>query len=323
MHIDPEIAALRSEQALQRSTTLRMEQARENWLSLPATKVVVADLQQYGTGKPLAELPALSGIVSGYTSAASFVDGFISIFTDGLQDKWLGKIPFSHSCQGGFSTLQLLSEGGASLALLAYDPIKQDAPIESAIFVDRELHEIVVTGSAVAKVHRLSCADPGEMRITSEQRCLKPGVTFTACDHHVTRQIVSVEQSLVVLQLTRTRDEPGPTREYHLADAQMIQQASGSKQVSQCEIALAVLGAMKRRDAVTTMAALACDGPAHLRWEAIRQTLALDPIAGMRLLAQVASSPDDHLQRMASNLMDQLTARYPQLSEEKVAPCPA
>jgi hypothetical protein len=58
-----------------------------------------------------------------------------------------------------------------------------------------------------------------------------------------------------------------------------------------------------------------------LRWQALRECLALDTLAGFRALTAVATACDDPLAGAAGALRAQLVETYPQLG--RIQPCPA
>jgi hypothetical protein len=84
-----------------------------------------------------------------------------------------------------------------------------------------------------------------------------------------------------------------------------------------------LLGAMGRTDAVPVFADIAKQGGEQLRWEALRNCLALDSVAGFQALGKVAGDPDDTLVGSAAALKTQLLAAHPQFSKLEEAPCPA
>jgi hypothetical protein len=61
-------------------------------------------------------------------------------------------------------------------------------------------------------------------------------------------------------------------------------------------------------------------GSAHLRWQAVRECLALDTARGFALLSRIAADPADDLSTSAGALRAQLVETYPQLES---GPCPA
>ena len=85
---------------------------------------------------------------------------------------------------------------------------------------------------------------------------------------------------------------------------------------------LAMLGRMGRKDAAPHMAELACgEASPELRWQALRECLALDTQAGFGALSVIAARSDDALCGPAGALRAQLIEAHPQLQE--LEPCPA
>jgi hypothetical protein len=69
------------------------------------------------------------------------------------------------------------------------------------------------------------------------------------------------------------------------------------------------------------MAELACgEASAALRWQALRECLALDTQTGFTALAVIAARTEDALSGPAGALRAQLIEAHPQLQE--VEPCP-
>ncbi|MDG2005376.1 MAG: hypothetical protein P8J20_18800 [Novosphingobium sp.] len=131
-----------------------------------------------------------------------------------------------------------------------------------------------------------------------------------------------VETCLVTLRLQRRLPDLGPTREYRLADGQLVHQAAGHVRDSRIEMTMALLGRMGREDAASLLAEVALEeGSAALRWQALRECLALDTLTGFTKLCAVVRSMDDELAPMAGALRSQLIEAHPQLAE--IAECHA
>jgi hypothetical protein len=85
---------------------------------------------------------------------------------------------------------------------------------------------------------------------------------------------------------------------------------------------LAMLGRMGRKDAAPLIAEIAAgEGSPALRWQALRECLALDTQVGFAALSAVAGAAGDPLAANAGALRAQLIEAYPQLQE--VEQCPA
>ena len=130
------------------------------------------------------------------------------------------------------------------------------------------------------------------------------------------RLITNVEQSVLLLQLSRTAEHPTAAREFDSESGQFLRSASGDKLTSRKVMALSVLGALEHRDALPVLGDVARDAwlDDDLRWEAVRQTLALDSASGMRLLNDLAEQSPDALAQPAARLRSQLLGAYPQLA---------
>ncbi len=174
-------------------------------------------------------------------------------------------------------------------------------------------------------LHRVHPGSNRNAEIKSQYHEWTSGSRILLSGANETRQVLEVKQTLLVLQLIRAPEHPGLTREYALGTGKLLMQSSGEKRVSQQEMAMAVLSAMDRSDAAPAIADLGRSGPEHRRWEAVRHTLALDTLEGMRLLEEIAQDRDDPLQRQALELESQLKTIYPQLANAMRAeqqPCP-
>ena len=85
---------------------------------------------------------------------------------------------------------------------------------------------------------------------------------------------------------------------------------------------LALLGRMGRREAAPTMAAMAREsGSEALRWQALRECLALDTKEGFEALTDVARATGDPLAMPAGALRAQLVEAHPELLSLVPVPC--
>lgn len=323
MQIAPEIAALRSDKPAQRQLRQIMEAAHSEWRAPSEVGEVLADLARFAAGEPLSRLGAMGRLMRGPGAAQGFVKDWCRAFLQVLARVPLAQVPLRHHHRAGYSWMQLASHGGATLSLAVYEELADPPPARSAVFSDREQHELVLAGRASAICHRIVATTPDHAHIASEARALAAGDVMTCAGEQAARRIEAVEGRLVLLQLTRVPEAPGLTREYALPSGVLLKQSSGDKRTSQREMAMAVLVALDRHDAAQAIALHANAGPEHLRWEALRHTLALDARAGSALLARIARSPNDPLAAPALELQAQLQAAYPPFALLKESPCPA
>jgi hypothetical protein len=104
----------------------------------------------------------------------------------------------------------------------------------------------------------------------------------------------------------------------------VVHRASGDLAASRSEMMLTVLGRMGHAAAAPEMASLAREpGEPSLRWQALRECLALDTTAGFAALLAIARAADDPLCAAAGALRAQLVETHPQLLALEDDPCPA
>jgi hypothetical protein len=321
MRVDASIAALRRDRPSQRRLQILAQETRADWLAKPEVAPVASALAQYAQGAALDELPALARIVSDLESGRDFVSCWVEAGIAALGREPLCQIAHRHSCSPGLSTMRLLSAGGASLTVLAYEQRPEMAHPATASFVDREQRELVLAGKGFVLFHERVGQSSTDERVRSRELHLLAGRTVSLAPLCESRQVLWVEGRMLVLQLARSSHNPRPTCEYRLSDGALVRQASGDKRASQLEMAMAVLGAMHRRDAVPAIARHASHGAPHLRWDALRHIVALDPVRGVSLLGDIASVEHDPLTAPARNLRQDLLARFPQLEAEGNAQC--
>lgn len=158
--------------------------------------------------------------------------------------------------------------------------------------------------------------------IEPRPRTLIPGDVLSRDALSEALQYSSISGTLVTLDLNCRDRRAVVAREVALADGAPLRQSACDPRDSRHELMAALLGQMARTDAAPALAALArTDAPAPLRWQVLREALALDTRAGFAALGAVADRPGDPLARAAHDLRAQLQAAHPQLRE--LAACPA
>ena len=319
MHVHPLIAALRSDPASQRRSQAVMEDSIAAWRSGEQVAALESDLRSFGCGASLGDLPALETLMFDHKRAIGFADRFNQAVIAGLHREPLGEAPLRHTLRDGFSHLQLMQSGGATLSICAYEPVVDPRQPVSAQFADCEIFEIVVSGEARGEFYNLEPLGSGAVRIETTPMLLIAGDRVHRRARQDSRQLLTVTRSLLALQLSRVPKTPGPAYEYRLSDAALINQVSGDKKASEKMMALAVLGALGHRDGLGAMDAFATNSDHDLdaRWEAVRQILAMDTQRGMDLLGRLASMKADALAQPASNLIQHLHTIEPALSHKQ------
>ena len=226
--------------------------------------------------------------------------------------------------------MQLAEVGGAVLSLVSIEGevLHQRPAAQTLCFTDCERHEIGLVGEGEARTVSLTdSAKP--LQFLDIQ--LRVGSRTSMSGPNTTRIIDRVSQRLVALRLSRTPANPVPTREFRLMDGELVHQASADRRASRHEMFLATLGRMGRSDASPIMAEMALEGTRegiatgadHLRWETLRECLALDTASGFAALSQIAADAADLFARHAGALRAQLLEEPPQIARLEAASCRA
>lgn len=289
------------------------------WRARPEVTAALAALKRFGDGAPIEGCPELAVLFDGARSRAlEFASGLVETGIAGLAVHPLGQLPLRHAATPAAHTLLLAHHGSATLALVVFDGealVGLPEPA-SAEFVPVEIWSHVLAGTGMADhvlCHKLE-DDHADLEVGTMP--LQPGTVLYRHGRYESLRMRSVRGSLVKLRLQRLIDGNEPAREYALADGALLHQAAARSEDSRCELAMAALARMGRRDAIPAMSRIAM-GPGHaaLRWQALRELLTLDTRAGMVLLAQFAALEDDPLASPARELQASLLAAWPELEE--------
>lgn len=320
MRIDPQLRALRSDTAPPRKEQFALEAARDAWAQGPVRKVL-EELERYGSEGALGEYPALAGLFAQEGTARELTEVLMASLLEEVRAHPLGQVPLRHQYKDGLSVLQIAQRGRAALSLITYEETQID-PI-SVCFAGGERHEAVLAGSADICEFDLPAEGPERASIDCRTRRAVGG-EYLRCEGQAhTRQIRQVHGRFVVLRLSRTEEVPPETRQYSLADRRLLHRASGCRAESQRKMATALLGRMGRSDVAPLLARLTMEGSDHIRWQTLRECLALDTVQGFGALSAIARDPADSLSTPAGALMAQLVEAHPQLSQIEVSRCPA
>jgi hypothetical protein len=308
VRVDPAIADLRRGRVPQLRMQAAMYAVRDAWRREARVAPVFKAFEAYAEGSSLAACAALAELFAEGGAAETFVASLCGAFAATLGREPFGQVPFRHAFDEGLSTLLLARSGTARLSLLAQEPGGYETA--SVLFSDAERHEAVIAGEARA---RLTIRRP-EGALEHERQYLAKGRSVALDLAHETLFVESVERRLVRLRLHRDAPQAGPTREFSLADGRLVLQSSGDVRQSRQEMMLALLGRMKRTEAAPLIAEIAGeDGPDALRWQALRESLALDTASGFAALCRIARAPLDPLAAPAGILRAQLVEAHPEL----------
>ena len=192
-----------------------------------------------------------------------------------------------------------------------------------ATFPDSEWDEIVLAGAADIALLEIRGERRDHAVIDSRCRTIGAGDRLSFAGAAKSRMVRRVHGRLLTLRLTRIAPRPRPTRQYDLATGRLVHRASGDRHESRDEMMMALLGRMRRKDAAPVLAALTRSGSDHLRWQALRECVALDSAAGFAALDRIATDPTDDLAPEAGALRARLVEAHPQLARWEPVPCPA
>lgn len=288
------------------------------------TAPVHAAMEQFGAGAALEQCAPVADLFgAGSPHGMEFAQGFVADCLAGLTAHPLGQLPLLHGTRDSAPAVVLASSGRASLALAAYDGARlKNVPAPRTVrFAPQETWIHVLAGSGTAD--HVLCRDGPEDRMVlqSARIALEPGMVLYRYGPRETLQVRGVAGNLVLLRLQRRLAETAPVREYSLPDGTLLHQAMARAEDTRTELAMALLARMGRKDAVSPMKRIAGgepgqDAPDSLRWQALREVLALDTDAGLDLLDLLMSRPHDPLSGPAAALRGSLYEIWPELEPE-------
>jgi hypothetical protein len=329
MLIRPELLALRGNDTPQRQAQQRLAEVTQRWREHSGAAVAEAELAHYSAGTELADLPMLASLFApGDPSAAEFVAGLVAVQAAELAAAPFCQIAMRHYSDDVIASLIVARHGTAALVLQAIDGIglaRRPAP-EAVNFSPSETWEQVLAGSA--EVERVLVLDdrPGGAELRREPMRLVPGMVCHRLGAREAQLWRRVPGTLVTLKLQRRIGQGAVARQFNLADGKLVHQSAGNPRDSRLELSAALLGRMGRSDAAPLLAAMAEEeAAASLRWQSLRECLALDAATGFAALSRLAARAGDPLAAPAGALRAQLLESHPELAacQDGATPCPA
>jgi hypothetical protein len=320
MPVHPDIAALRGDRAPQRQAQEAILVARADWAAEPGAQALLDDLAAYGAGAPLEACNQLARVFTGQGEGERLMGLLSRYYCRAIKANPIGHPPFRAGFNGMATSILLASAGRAQLMIQAREPGQDDST--RLAFTHAVRHDAVLAGEARGRIVRMLGAHDGAAQFDCETLPLGPGhrLAFDLASEGLL--VEAVERRFVVLRLVRFAAEPQPTREYCLASGRLLQQSAGQIGTSRQEASIALLGRMRRADAAPEFVRVATgEGDASLRWQALREALALDTASGFRALLQVARRDEDPLAAQAGALRAQLLESYPELGQLEDLPC--
>ena len=315
MFVRDELKALRGDDREARTHRVAMEEALEDCRREPRLAAVLEELLRYGEGGDFAHCPALVALFEHTGAARDLLRPLIGRLTALHRAYPLAQLAFRHRSQAGAHVLQIAARGHATLSLVLQD---QDAGAEHIIatFADADQREVVLTGKANACLFEIVAEERDRVILNSVRTELQSGARMKCTGPRQSRLIKPSHDSLLTLRLARTAGSPGPTRRVDVRSGRIVHRASGNTTDSRAELAMLLLGRMGRNDALPVLAARTRTGDAQLRWQALRQCLALDAATGLPLLERIAKDHADPLYQAARALLAQLQRERSSLLSE-------
>jgi hypothetical protein len=324
MIIHPDLRALRGDDSPQCDAQFELGQRFDAWLAKPEIAVMQSQLERFAAGADIADCPALAALFTPGTKAARrLAEDFSASICAALAELPLGHVPMRHFTDGTTSTVLIARAVNVTMSLVAIDGegLGQRPESTTASFGPNQTWEYVLGGSAQVEAVLCEPSGPRSARLTREAQEIGPGSILFRDGQREARLLHRVDGALVSLRLQRRHAHAEVTREYDLASGELLHQAAGNPRDSRIELMLAMLGRMARKDAAPLMAEIALgENSAALRWQSLRECLALDTHAGFGALAAIAARPEDALSGPAGALRAQLIEAYPQLQEAQACP---
>lgn len=319
MSVHPDLMALRGDDTPQRRDQIAMSAAADAWRDRAQFRQLEREVRVFAQGTGLGSLPALTALFERDDRAArALVTTLITPLLGVLRDHPLAAVPLRHHGDDRSALLVLCQSGGAALALQVIEPCRHAVPSSprTVTFTPGLVHERVLAGAADVDLVTLAREWPDRADLSAERGHLVAGDCRARDTGRQTRLIRHAGLPLVMLRLQR-RGQPGEVaREYDLADGRLLRQAAASPRDTRLELVAALLGRMGRRDAAPLLAAMADEEPASsLRWQSLKESLALDTGEGFKALCRIANRAGDELAAPAAALRGQLIESYPQLKE--------
>ncbi|WP_336987012.1 hypothetical protein [Altererythrobacter aquiaggeris] len=306
------LCSLRRSPVLQRIAQARVSRAQTEWTLDPLNVRIQTDLAHFAQGAALDERAALNSLLCASGNAERLLERMFGYFLPVLDEHCLAQLPFRYDHSAGRSVLVLGRSGEAMLTLVLNDGSlpKDQADQTTVRFSSIERYEIVVAGAAKMRVvERQAGAPPTQIPYD-----LKRGSAFALDCERQASILGAVAGRLMRLRLSRPHQAIKPAQEIALATGELVHQAAGSQDDSRHELMIALLGRMGRLDAAPIIAEMSAEGSDHLRWQALRECLALDTSRGFSALLTVADTDGDGLSEHAAKLRDQLISRFPDLA---------
>lgn len=221
----------------------------------------------------------------------------------------------------------ILVERGAVRLSLQYHPAGL-APARAALFIPgRAAVRVLASGGAMLHRHHVAVGadeEAGGFTASSAAPCrsdppraLVEGELLLLDTARQALTLSAARSDVLLLELAVQPPSPLPVRSHDIATGRLLHVSASRRDSSFRQMALALLGAMGRRDAAPLFAAATEAEDFAARWSAMREFVALDPAAAHPHLAHMAAA-DPHPEVRAAAAVT--LALY---APKDAQPCPA
>lgn len=228
----------------------------------------------------------------------------------------------------GVASLRLYRDQDIAYSLMLHDrraaPGEQDGqvqPISISFTGGWSRLTVVGGGPALATRYRRVSDDDGEpLRREDGRETLVPGRSITLANATEVLRFDSIAHDMATLRLTVRDPQCEQVRMFDAVTGRALGLRQAREEDGRARMLMTLLRSLRRGDAVPAIAATMAESPADLRWETMRECLALDARQARPLLVAMArQDPSPELRGLADRTFRWLADNYPELGVELAA----
>ena len=176
--------------------------------------------------------------------------------------------------------------------------------------------KVVIADDLVVQHHELISAKGSLQAIPTPPLKIEPGQEFALANATEALRFTHVGADAVILRLVVRDPLARQAVECDSQSGAVVRIRQAQSHEGRIRMTLSLLRSLGVGEAVSFVRDGMPDWPAHLRWHAVMEALALESRAGFALLEDLLrDDPDPQIRRQASRLRDSLLARYPDLRD--------